>query len=107
MDIGDSFDSVKSIELEIASAKTFRKTVVRRVVLVLQLELLRLAAPVVHVVRPVNSRPHVYPLLRVFVTAAVLNVELRLLCVLAVLRVRVDPLLLQLLLNYFTLYQSL
>lgn len=106
MHIGNSFHGVQPVKLIISPTKTLRKRIVSRVVLVLQLKLLWPTASIIHVIRTVNCRTHIYPVLRVLVTATVLHVELRLLLVLAVLWVRVHPLTLKFLLDYLALYET-
>ena len=72
----------------------------------MQLEFLWFAASVVHVVRTINRGAHINSMFWVLVTGAVLDMELSLFLVLAVLRVRINAFALEFLLDDFALDKS-
>lgn len=85
MNVRNSFDSIESIELEIASTKALAKSVIARMIFALQLELCRKATPIIHIVRSISCGPDVEGMLGVFIALTIFYVKLRLLHVLLVL----------------------
>lgn len=101
------FDSVEAIEPIISSTESFCESMIAGEVFVLQLEFSRFACSVVHVVGSVNSWPYIKPMFWVFVGLWSLDRKLSSFHELFILRIRVNPLLLELLLNKFAFDKSL
>jgi len=99
MNTRESLDRIKPIESEVAPTEALSEGAVARVVFILQLELGRFTASIVHVVRSIGCRTDLKARWRVLVALTVLYVELGLFQVFFVLGVRVYALALEVLLD--------
>lgn len=106
MDLRDCFDCVQAIEFEGATVEAFGEVAVAREVLLLDLEIGRSAVAVIHVVGLIGRRADIESI--VWISRVPLrHMELSLLLIPSILRVRLHSLSFQILTNDLTLDQPL
>lgn len=107
MNIGYSFNSIKSFKLEITSTKTCSKGIIAGEILVLNLKLSWLAWAIVHIICTIYGRTNIEAMLGILIAISIFDMKLCFFDVLFVFGIRIDALALEFLLYNFALDKSL